>query len=247
MPVSIVANDLTIHSRSGPLSLVDINASGDTTSPSHLASIVCVLADSREQHRFRSIFKRDRRAENPTTTWTLESGNTPLPCSALAECFPVLELLGADATYAGVMTYSQQPEGGATLDLGASTFCQVELSRLFEKLPHKLTGKSQLELNRCLIGTDGKAIDVRGSIFARDGLVGGGLLDASRKHLRLAIPMLDPSSPIRELEYDRIAFGFDIHDEVMKLTGICGQRSGERIPAARHDHLCRRPTVGLHI
>ena len=231
MQVSIVANDLTIHSRTGPLTLVDINALVTPQARVTLARIDGFLADSRETAPIKIHVTRDRRQETPTTTWWLDTGNTPLPCSALAECFPMMQLLGDDATYAGALVYSEQPQGGATIDLSAARFTQVELSRVFEKLPHKLTGTAELQLNRCLIGSDSKAVDVSGIVHATNGLIGGSMLHSLKQHLQFAIPNFDSSTPIRELAYDHIAFGFNIHNEVMKLTGICGnERSMEYLP-----------------
>ena len=232
VPVHVIANDLTIHSRNGPLTLRDVNALVTPQARRTLANIVATPADGFSGTPIKVRIKRDRRDVKPTTSWTLDSGGTALPCSALAEYLPLMNRLGAEATYTGVMTYDEQADGGATLDLGASQFSGIELSRLFEDLPHKMTGTADLKLYRCLIGPDGKGVDVSGQLDARSGLVGGTLLASLSQNLSLAVPERWASTPVRELGYDRIAVGFNLRDELLTLKGNCNaDRMSEYLPA----------------
>jgi len=231
LPVNLFASDLTIHSRLGPLTLRDLSALVTPQEKITLANIIGVPADSRDGTPIKIHVTRDRRDEVPTTTWTLETGNTALPCSALAECFPIMENLGPNAMYSGVMRYIQHPRGGAALDLSGSRFTQVELSRLFERLPHKLTGTAELHMSRCLIQADGKATDVTGTFRASDGLVGGRLLQSFEQHMGFMSTESIRSADIRELAYDRISLGFKVLGERMELVGICHtERDYEYVP-----------------
>tara|TARA_R110002049_G_scaffold2750_8_gene22286 strand:- start:242268 stop:243587 length:1320 start_codon:yes stop_codon:yes gene_type:complete len=231
VPVRVLANDLTIHSRTGPLTLLDIDANVTPQARRTVVNVVGVLAERHVTAPIKLHFTRDRREEVPTTTWILDAPGTALPCSALAECFPIMHSLGADATFAGVITYSEQPDGGASLDLSGSRFSQVELSRLFETLPHKLTGTADLELVRCLVGPDGTLIDFSGQFYARSGLLGGSLLSSLSQNLNLMVPAQWVGSTMRELNYDRIAVSINIRGEELELTGICNnERSGEYLP-----------------
>jgi hypothetical protein len=228
-PVQLLASDFTIHSRTGPLTLRDVNGFVTPQARATLANLTCVAASSAEATPIKINLRRDRRGPQPTTNWTFETGGTPLPCSALAECFPMMKSLGPDAMFRGLIAYQQPAGRKATLDLSTSRFEQVELSRLFEKLPYKLSGVAELHLDRCLIEVDGPAVDVTGTFRATDGLVGDALIESSRTHLGFALPEASASAAAtRDLAYDQIALHFKLHGESLELTGVCHQETAYR-------------------
>ncbi len=189
LPLQIAANDLTIHSRTGALTLRDVDAwirsAGATRSRQR--SSACrrsPLSDSPININVR----RDRSGATPSTLWTLNTSGTPLPCSALAEYLTPMESLGTDAMFSGTLRWHLQGKQW-WVDLGGSRFEQVSLDRLFEQHAHRLSGTAKIHLERCRIEPHNRRSDVSGSIRAENGLIGRSLLYSVHKHLEFDVRM----------------------------------------------------------
>jgi hypothetical protein len=166
---------------------------------------------------------RERGGESPSTSWTLRTNETPLPCSALAEYLPMLERLGSDAMFSGTMRWSIRQDGWM-IDLGGSRFSNIALGQWLENLPHRLTGMASVQLDRCRVVSEQRVtqvVDIAGSLRARDGLVGESMFAAARRHLGFAVA--DVGSVVA---YDRIALGFNLNGPLLQLDGVCGTELG---------------------
>ena len=228
-PVGFSADDLTIHSRTGPLTLRDVDAWIRPLAESVEATVQCLPASSRaDAAPFGISVIRDRSGEAPSTAWTLRTGDTALPCSVLAEYLPLMQRLGSDAMFAGLLRWTLDRENWS-VDLGGSQFTQVDLSQLTERLPHRLTGKADVQLERCRI-QQGRASDISGQLRATSGHLGASLLGRARDHLGFDL-FVDPSA-LRDVWYDLMAVRFDLQGQSLKLDGICRTERGyEGLPA----------------
>ena len=228
VPIRMAADDLTLHSRSGPLTLRDVDAWIRPTVDGVDASIQCLPATSRSDTPVSIAVSRNRRADKPFTSWTLRTDHTALPCSTLAEYLPLMAGLGSEAEFKGTMRWDVRDDGW-TIDLGGSRFQQVDLSKLFEKHPHRLTGIADLQLDRCRV-EPGQTIDISGTFRSRDGFVGTSLIASVHEHLEFAVRQPDPQS--RDLPYGRMAFGFDVFGSQLKVSGVCRTELGyEGLPS----------------
>ncbi len=229
--VQLAANDLTIHSRTGPLTLRDVDAwirprVGENAVE---ATIQCLPATTHLAAMIQSpspvniTVVRDRGGDAPSTSWTLSTGETALPCSALAEYLPQLERLGSDAMFSGSMRWSLRPNGW-TIDLGGSRFTDIALGQWLENLPHRLTGTATIQLERCRVVCEQRVtnvVDIAGSLRARDGLVGPSMFASARRHLGFAVADVDSV-----VAYDRIALGFNLNGPLLHLEGVCRTEVG---------------------
>ncbi|TWU26449.1 hypothetical protein Pla52o_03020 [Novipirellula galeiformis] len=232
-PVRFAANDLTIHSSAGPMTLRDVDAWIEPGDPSVVgsstrATIECLPSGQSHERGFRIEVVRDRSGVAPVTMWTLETGDTALPCSALAQYSDAIAMLGNDATFSGMMRWCIEPDGW-WVDLSTSRFEQVDLARLFQRLPHQLTGKASLLFRRGMI-RPGKTVDVIAELRAKDGMVGTSLLASMQRDLGMTIQTEITNA--RPVAYDHLAMQFQIFGAKMTLDGICRTEHGfEGLPA----------------
>ncbi len=226
LPVEVVGNDLTIHSRTGSLSVRDILAWIQPREDAVEATIQCVLANSSSNSPIDIRVRRDRSGEEPVTNWTVHANGSPLPCSALAEYLPLMASLGSDAEFSGTMSW-QLAENHWLVDLGGSFFKHVSLDRLFEQHAHRLSGTAEIHFKRCRIEPFNRRSDIVGSIRAKDGMIGRSLLLSSHQHLGFGVRMPEGVS---DVEYDRLALAFDLNNTQLKLSGICHQELGYFFP-----------------
>ncbi|WP_372723549.1 hypothetical protein [Novipirellula sp.] len=232
-PVRFAANDLTLHSDAGPMTLRDVDAWIEPSNPSMIgsstrATIECLPTGQPTDRGFRIEVVRDRSGVTPVTTWTLETGDTALPCSALAPYSDAMAMLGNEATFSGMMRWSIEPDGW-WVDLSTSRFDQVDLARLFQRLPHQLTGDASLRFRRGMI-RPGKTVDVIAELRAKEGFVGTSLLASMQRDLGMTV--VTDTTSARPVPYDHLAMQFQIFGAKMTLDGICRTEQGyEGLPA----------------
>lgn len=226
-PFRFAANDLTVHSRAQSMTLRDVDASIESDDRGVAAYFQAVLAASDDVSPVlvsvtRDRVRRDSGRVTPTTTWTLTTGSTPLPCSALADFFPkYLGRLGPEATFTGTMRFAVNDEGW-TLDLGGCRFDQVALDWLFQDQSFRLSGTASIDLQQGLI-EPGQRLQWLGTLRARDGVIGQRLLQAMKQHWGVAIAEFDGPQPV---PFDQLAMRFDLSDTRMTLSGVCDGEPG---------------------
>jgi hypothetical protein len=223
LPVRFAANDLTIQSRSGAMTLRDVDAWLKPNRKSIEAAIQCVPANDDSSSAVMVRVSRDRSVEPPSTRWLLDTGTAALPCSALAGYLPILGSLGSEAEFSGKMRW-QSDSKNSMVDLGGSQFRNVALDRLFEDLPHRLSGLATIQFNHCHINPRDGRRDIVGSIRAKNGQIGRSLLRSARRNLGFQDTVLEG---VGDVPFDLIAVGFNIDNTRLSLDGICGTEPGQ--------------------
>ena len=223
VPVRMAANDLTIHSGTGSVTLRDVDSWIRPLDNRIEAVIQCVPAARRDDAPIHITIVRDRSGPTAATDWTLQTGDIALPCSALADYMPAMRNLGADATFTGTLNWKIDAAGWS-IDLGGSRFDNVELAELLHSVPHRLTGRASIRFERCLV-LPGESVDVSGTIISTSGYIGQSFIRAAHTHLGFDIaPLADGEA--RDILYDRIALRFDLFGPQLTLAGICHQQRG---------------------
>lgn len=229
VPVRIAADDLTIHSRTGSLTLRDVDAWLRPVKDKVEALIQCVPADRVDLPPVSISVVRDRTGKLPATDWTMNTGDVPLVCSALADYFPAMRSLGADATFMGTMRWKLS-SAGWTIDLGGSRFEHVDLETVMQGMAHRLSGRAAIELQTCKI-EPGSDLNVLGTLVAEGGAVSQSLLAALHSQLQFDVaPAIEGDT--RDWPYETLAVRFDLIGSDMTLEGICDKQRGlQRLPA----------------
>lgn len=221
-PVRFAANDLTIHSRNGAVTLRDVGAWLRPSGNSVEAAVQCIPANYQLDSPVTVKVNRNRETGTPKTNWMLDTGHTPLPCSALADYLPALDALGSEAEFIGTMRW-QSDSSDWIVDLSGATFDKVALDRLFERQSHRLSGQATIQLDRCRIDPSQRRSDIVGSIRASDGRIGRSLLLSAQQHLGFEVRFPDGDD---DVAYDRLAIAFNINSTQLELDGICHSLPG---------------------
>ncbi len=222
VPVGLAANDLTIHSRSGAITLRGVDASLRQDGQTVVATVQCTPANYHSDAAVTITASRDRSTDIPSTRWRLDTGGTPLPCSALAEYLPILESLGSRAEFQGTMQW-QANANHWMIDLGGARFDKVVLDRLFEQQSHRLSGDATIQFDRCRIEPQRRRSDIVGSIRAKHGQIGRSLLLSAQQHLGCEARFPEG---VGDVPFDLIAIEFNINNTQLTLNGICRTEPG---------------------
>jgi len=231
-PMLFAANDLTIHSQAGSLTLRDLDAAIRPRKEAVEAQLQCVPAHQSLDAPIEIVVRRERGEKEPATVWLLDTGGTTLPCTALADYIPLLRRLGSEATFRGTLA-AKLGQHHSSIDLSGSRFEDVSMDRLFEGHSHRLSGNATVQFERCRIDPAERRSDIAGSMRIHDGLIGRSLLAAAADHLGFQIQLPETMNEIPgDVPFDRLALGFNINNTQMTLRGICRTERGyESYPA----------------
>lgn len=162
---------------------------------------------------------RDRQVQPPATRWELNTRSTALPCSLLADYLDILRTAGDRATFQGTIAAAPSAKGWAGEITGR--FLDVDLDRLTERRPHKLSGFAEVVLHRARF-QDGRVVDAAGDIACHGGVVTRSLLYQADKSLglvadaRLLAPQANTLVAFRELR-----LGFTLDQAGIRIAGQC--------------------------
>ncbi|MEC8474090.1 MAG: hypothetical protein VXZ38_05530 [Planctomycetota bacterium] len=237
-PLSIAANDLTIKSGNHSFTLSDLDAWVENSQTQSSIVLQLHLADGLNHAPMMMKVKRNRdktevaQSISPSTSVSLNTNGTALPCSALADFLPTIESLGSSATFTGNLRW-ELANNGWSIDLAGSRFTRIELDRLFENHAHRLSGNATIELDRCFIAPNERKSDLTGQIRVEEGLIGKTLLKQFAENLQFKLLETEVWNQFSgDLPYDLIAMGFNINGTQMRLTGICqNERGFENYPS----------------
>ncbi|QDT08934.1 hypothetical protein [Planctomycetes bacterium K23_9] len=221
VPVKITANDLTIHSETGSMSMSDLLMWIKPRPHSVEATLQC-LTPGRNRFPVNVTAIRDRSTDKPKTRWTLETGPTALPCSALAGYLPLLKRLGSDAEFTGKLTWESEFSGGWSVDLGGARFSSIDLGSVFEDLPHSIRGKADLVLDRCQI-VPGQSVNLSGTVRSTKGWIRSSLLSAMENELGFVVDQQAVQNPSGEVFYELMALHFQMNGWDLSLRGACNK------------------------
>lgn len=239
-PVRMTAADLSIIGGAGSMTLRDVAGWLQPSDQSISAVIRCVPAGPQRSDEAVEIqIRRDRGGRVPETAWALQTGSLRLPLAPLSDYFPMLDALGPDATFHGSATFRQDHAAIAgnvarvgdhhwTVDLSGSRLESLDLNRLSENLPHRLSGRGEVILDRFSIQA-GHLVDAVGTVHAVAGQISPSLVQALEEQF-----FLRSWQPItHDTAYDLIAARFEVYASQLRIEGICGSVRGfEAMPAA---------------
>jgi hypothetical protein len=218
----LVADDLTIHSENSAMTFRDIDLWLKPFAQSLDVTIKCLPAWSKKQEPIELKIVRDRTGSEPQTQWLLQTHETELPCAPLADFLPLLSRLGPNALFSGNVAW-QWTEGQWQLDLQGARFSRIDLSHLFETLPHRLTGVAEIRFDRGRY-IPMERMDLHGTLLAHDGYIGDSLIHRAQQKLQMQTVTLSKSGS--NLPYDCLGLRFNMIQSQLQLSGICAGQPG---------------------
>lgn len=215
--VRLSSAQLTLRLDDSPLKLVDVRGSLDARSEGTMADVHFRLADSEKGEGVKLRIGRNRQTEPATTGFALQTGETPLPCLALATAFPLLKPLG-QSRFQGDLWGSEAPGGWSGGLRG--WFSDLDLERLLDgRSPQKILGAVQVAVEEGRF-EHGRIEQLTGSMVGGQGKISRSLLEAAVTHLGLArSPELPGTEPL--LPYEQLRLRFTLDSRGLTLRGQC--------------------------
>jgi hypothetical protein len=223
-PTQLVAHQVTLHDGAPSLTFNYVRCGLEPTADEVHASLEFDVAGLGMPAPAQIQIVRNRRLHPPTTGWELRTGSTPLPCSLWAAYCPALERLGTDGRFSGTIL-GERSSRGWNGEL-AGEFTQVDLARVIEPFPHKLSGTAAVRLRRAVM-RNGRVQEAAGSLEATGGVISHSLVASFSQAFRLdAAPRArQPETPLHE--YERLVVEFQLDDQGLCLKGQCeGETAG---------------------
>lgn len=249
--VRIAADDLTLRGSSVSQTIRDLDAHLTPDGPRVSISVRCIPAeDDLHVEGLNAQITRDRSTSPPTTAWSLQTGPIALNVATLGDYLPFsfLKRFGEDATFTGLVSGHRRdgPSEGFgpppwAIDLTGS-FDQIDLGRLTEELPHRVTGRASLSLDRCRLDrtdTEG-GINVSGELRCSAGWMSASLLPRLAEDLGCELTAVTAT----DFSYDALAVRFDLYAAQLRVEGICRTQPGQAwLPAGVVVSAAGRPVV----
>ncbi|MCC9644275.1 hypothetical protein LOC71_18515 [Rhodopirellula sp. JC740] len=229
-PIRVAADDLTVISERSQVTIRDFDGRILPGENEIAAILHCLPAGERPDVEPMEIeIRRHRGDANPSTSVSLRTGELKAPLAWLSGYDPRILKLGDEATFHGAAKLSQVagPTGLVwMLDLSSARIEQVDLSRLTEFLPHRMTGRGELQLNRCQI-VRGGVVDIDGTLQITRGWVSASLLPRLAEDLGCQLT----TAIAEDFQFDLLAIDFDLYDGKLSIEGLCNsQRGYEKMP-----------------
>jgi hypothetical protein len=218
-PLEFEINALTVRGSEAAQTFENVAVNLVTTETGKRAQVTFHVAGMSAPQPITFTVHRQRGESGPTTTCTLDTSQSSLPCGTLAPLWPWLKQLGDHATFTGEVAFNRAP--GDSLTRVTGRFEHVELDRLLsDRFPHHvLTGDAEIVL---------EPLELRGSMIAQMkgtlqthgvGTVSRSLLDALADRLALAPPQPPRLNAERLVRYSHLAFGFQLDEAGLSLVG----------------------------
>jgi len=233
--INLLARELTLQDGDDARTLTDVIATAIQDKDSSQATLAFRLAGVEMEKPAQLRFSREMSDDEVRKQFELHTGGAKFPCRVLQSYLPSLQQLGSNATFQGAMSLVQQ--GGHWSGSLAGRFRDIDLNVLIgQAFRHRLSGTAELTLTDVQFER-GKLTQVKGTLSAGPGTIGGSLLEAAADHLDIL-----PAKPLQEqlpqlIRYRELAFGFQIGEKGLNLRGQC---QGEPAASLLTDEAGRR-------
>ena len=168
---------------------------------------------------------RNRQVQPPATGFDLDTGDAPLPCSALALGADAARWLGPKSKFCGTVWANYSPEGWNGELVGQ--FTGIDLQKLVsDQFPHRLTGTAQVVVHSARF-SQGRLLELAGYIEGGPGVIGRSLVDAAVASVALIDAPKNrqgnergpTSDRLEAFEYNRLSLAFRLDNRGLLLGG----------------------------
>ncbi|TWT75184.1 hypothetical protein [Allorhodopirellula solitaria] len=230
VPVRIAADDVTLRGSSTAQTIQDFDAWLETRDDVVWATVRCIPAGYRpDSDGVHLEVTRDRSTSPPTTSWSMQTGEVQLPLAVLSDYYPFLSRLGDEAMFDGSVSGTRQDgltRPAWTLNL-AGHFREIDLGQLTQSLPHRVTGKGTVSVDRCQLDQDW-SVNVAGQLAAEEGWMSASLLPRLAEDLGCELTV----NTDQDFGFDALALRFDLYAAQLRVEGVCRSLPGrEWLPA----------------
>ncbi|MCA9120742.1 MAG: hypothetical protein H6822_32620 [Planctomycetaceae bacterium] len=217
----LVSGEVTLHETAGASTASDVRCLV-TSDRNKIEATIDFLLAGYEMHAPAQIrLTREHVDGAASTSWQIRTGGVPLPCSMVSDYIPALRSLGKNCHFQGTV-WIQEDDRSWDGEI-AGQFRGVDLERLVDPFPHKLSGTAELALSHTNF-RQGRLVEAAGALNADGGVISQSLLTAAAEALKLGSNVGSNEQADTLLAYRQLAFGFQIDDAGLKLSGLCDER-----------------------
>jgi hypothetical protein len=247
---TLSAQNVTLHLNGGDRTLVNctgmLERDGKRTRLSMSFGLADKQASAASHAKIEMTIADANDAASPCSV-SFKTGGTPLPCILIGSYWPAALRLGTAATFDGRITATRSA-GRWNTEL-AGKLHHVDLSRLMESFPHKLTGSAEIQIDHAEI-VDGRIEQAAGKLVAGPGIVSRSLLHAAQQHLGFEPSRQTLLGRDNHLVFRELNLAFDIDQRGLALRGEFSRAPGavlvdEKQVLVRQGAAERVPVVNL--
>lgn len=247
---TLAAQNVTVHLKSGDQTLAGCTGTLERDEQGARLSLSFGLAESKPPDaaaaKMEMTIADASDAASPCSV-SFTTGGAPLPCTLVGSYWPAALRLGSAATFEGRVAATRSA-GHWNAEL-AGTFHNVDLSRLLESFPHKLTGVAEINIERAKI-VDGRIEQAAGKLVAGPGIISRSLVHAAQQHLGLEPSRQTLLGRDNHLVFRELNLAFDIDQRGLLLRGEFSKAPGavlvdEKLVLVRQGASERVPVVNL--
>lgn len=217
--LSISAAELTLRWPQGVQTLVDCDAQMESEEANRVSSATFRLAGADADTPVQLGARWSSSAEgDATTTFKLETGETPLPCSLLAALVHRENWLGPNSAFQGSLRFEDCSNGRQSELTGQLE--QVDLqSAVSDHFPHQLSGSATVTMEHVAL-RDGRLEEAKGAIHAGPGVVGRSLVHSAVESLKMRASGRAHTSD-ESMGYEELAAAFVWDAKGLTIHGKC--------------------------
>ncbi len=251
--VALSAQNVTLHLSGGDQTLTNVSgrlqhdANGARLTLSFaLAGAASPSGPNASPAQFEMALAAPGDAAAPCTL-KFTTGGTPLPCALIGSYWPAALRLGTVCTFDGRVTATRRG-GQWTLDVSGHLHA-VDLARLLEPFPHKLTGSADVSIEHATV-VDRRLENAAGKLVAGPGVISRSLVHAAQQHLGLEPSRQALLGRDNRLEYRQLNLAFAIDEQGLVLRGEFPKAAGailvdDKLVLVRQGTSERQPAVNL--
>jgi hypothetical protein len=224
----LIMNDLTLREGTSPRTFSRVEAHLDLAPTGPEATIKFRLTESAADLPATVRVRRDRSQVPHRTRVEFDTGGAPLPCSMLFAAMGIENYLGNQSEFTGQLWLSRAGYGLKAepwqVESMAGRLTQVDLRRLVaEQFPHHLTGQVTVQIDDARFGA-GRLQFAQGRIVGGPGQVHTTLLSSAQAAMQMQHNL--PSTVPGIMEYQQLAFSFQLQNEQLQIRGECEGAAG---------------------
>jgi hypothetical protein len=247
---TLAAQNVTVHLDSGDQTLANCTGKLERGEQGARLSLSFGLAESNSTGaapaKIEMTIADTSDAASPCAV-SFNTGGAPLPCSLVGSYWPAALRLGSAVTFEGSVTATRS-SGHWNAEL-AGKFHNVDLARLLESFPHKLTGVAEIQIERATI-VDGRIEQAAGKLVAGPGIISRSLVHAAQQHLGLEPSRQTLLGRDNHLVFRELNLAFDIDHRGLSIRGEFPKAPGavlvdEKVVLVRQSATERVPVVSL--
>lgn len=215
--LEFTASELTLLDRELPLTLTDIDSLLESRESAPKLTLAFRFAgDDSSGDSARLTLTRSPVTTSPITHLEFQTGSVELPAALLSRLWPEAAVLGPDSHLKGNCDLTLDSSGWSGQLAGRIAGVDLD-SLVSEEFPHALSGEALVTFQEVRL-QEGRVVSAAGVMEARNGgRISRSLVEAAKQHLQLQANIAADAGD--SLAYRRLAIGFRLDGEKLRLTG----------------------------